>query len=219
MKTHALRASSLLVVLIMLFGLSLSGTAQQPTDRSQQEKQPIPELTAQESDPEALRIAMPQACRGIIPVVQTHDVADNFTPPGTPLMPVLSPALASFVSSSQIKGYDDPRVNRAFADSFKLRNCRVCYATLEVRVKNYNKDLWTNDYITVGVAPFNSPGIKFIGAGIWNPVGTNPKTLTYALPTAALNSYLSTGSMPSFLDIVAQDDTDFDYIRLSVWYY
>jgi hypothetical protein len=25
--------------------------------------------------------------------------------------------------------------------------------------------------------------------------------------------------VPSFLDVIAQEDTDFDYARLSVWYY
>lgn len=224
MKSHLFRASSILAVFLLLVAFGLPGIAQQPTTRQQQPVQQqelqIPELAIQELDSETLRIRVPRECERIKPDVQRHDIPDNFNPAGSAV--TLSPALTNFLSGRNIspKGYDDPRVNRVFADSFKLGCCRICYATLEVRVKHY-ADLWTNDILTAGVAPFNPlPGVKFISTGIWNPPGTNPKTMTYALPTASLNSYnTSTCRSPSFLDVVAQDDTDFDYATLSVWYY
>jgi hypothetical protein len=143
-------------------------------------------------------------------------VPDNFAPAGSPLS--LSPALTSFLSGKPTKGFDDTQVNKYFGDSFKLRNRKVCHATLEVRVRHYG-DVWTNDSITVGAAPFtSSPGVKFIGTGIWNAQPTNPQTLLFAVPATALSSYLSSTTAP-FLDVVAQDDSDFDYAKLSVWYY
>lgn len=220
MKNHLFRTASIFATLSLLLALGLTSTAQEPRTRDQQVEQQqervLPELAVQELDSEMLKVVVPRGCKGPA-VVQIHDVADNFAPAGT--AGTLSPALASFLAGKPTKGYDDPSVNKYFGDSFKLQNCRVCYATLEVRVRHYG-DLWTNDSITIGAAPFNSsPGVKFISTGIWTPQTPNPKTLNFALPTAALNSYLfSTSTVPSFLDVVSQDDTDFDYMKLSVWY-
>ena len=222
MKRHLVLASSIFAALALLVALGLSSDAQQTATRPepsvQQQERPLPEFAVQELDSETLRMKVPRECEGIRPEVQTHDVSDNFNPPGTPLMPVLSPALASFLSSHNIspKGYDDNRVNKVFADSFKLRSCRVCYATLELRIR-HDQDLWLNDTVTVGAAPFNSPGVKFISAGMWAASDPNPKTLSFSLPTSALNNYLFNNS--SKLDIVEQDDSNFDYAKLSVWYY
>ena len=231
MKSHPFRASSILPALILLIASSLTGIAQQPEPRRperpraeqerprvEQEQSLIPELAApRELAAQDLSAAVPQECKGIRPVVQTHDVADAFSPPGNPV--TLSPALAASLSGKPLKGYDDSRVNMVFADSFRLRNCRVCYATLEISVR-HDQDAWTNDMLYVQAAPYSPSGVSFIYTGIWNPTTPNPKTLTLALPTAALNNHLfSTSTMPTFLDVFAQDDTDFDYVKLSVWYY
>jgi len=226
MKRHLIRASSILAVLSLLVALGLSGAAQQPREQQQSKEQeqrlerPMPGLVLQELSPEALNAAVPPACKGIQPVVEIHDVADKFNAPGNPVS--LSPALTNFLNANNLprKGYDDKRVNIVFADSFRLRNCRVCYATLETRIQHY-QDNWTNDTITIGAAPFNSsPGVVLFYTGLWNQLVPNPKPLTYVLPTAALNNYLfTTPTMPTYLDVIAQDDTDFDYAKLSVWYY
>ncbi len=224
MKTHLFRTSSILAVASLLLSLGFSGIAQEPRPKQpeqgqqEQQEQQLPELAVQQLDAEMLRVAIPQSCKGLTPVIQTHDVLDNFAPAGS--AGTLSPALTNFLAGKPLKGYDDPQVNKYFGDSFRLKNCRVCYATLEVRVRHYG-DVWPNDRITVGAAPFSSsPGMTLLSTGIWNPQTPNPKTLTFALPAATLSSYLATTStLPSFLDIVAQDDTDFDSIKLSVWYY
>lgn len=223
MKSYPTGASSILSVLVLLVASGLTGTAQQQPPRPRQEptvqqERPIIELAApRELNREAIRIDVPRECRGIRPDVQTHDVADAFKPPGASA--TLSPSLAAYLSGKPVKGYDDNRVNMIFADSFKLRSCRVCYATLEVGVR-HDQDIWTNDMLYVQGAPYTPSGVSFIYAGIWNPVGTNPKPLTFALPTAALNNYLfSTSIIPGWLDVFAQDDTNFDYATLSVWYY
>lgn len=231
MKRQIFRASSVLAVLAGLVAFSLSGSAQQPASRpqtiEQQEQQELqlPELLVQQVDAEALKMSVPQACKGMVPVVQTHDVADNFTTPGNPV--ALSPALATYLSGKPVKGYDDNRNNMYFADSFKLRNCRVCYATLEVRVRHQpgnwalNAPNYSNDSMLAGVAPF--PGaLRFIGpVSLWSAALPNPKTVTYATTAGGLsnlNGYLF-GNTPAWMDLVAQDDTEFDYAKLSVWYY
>ncbi|HEX8845657.1 MAG TPA: hypothetical protein VF791_13480 [Pyrinomonadaceae bacterium] len=224
MKNRRFLAFSILAVLAQLLMLSSHATAQRLPDRQQpteqQQERPLPELMSREIDPEALRIAVPRECAGIRPDVQTHG---NPPDPGA----TLSPALKSYLTSRNVspKGYDDPRINVVFADSFKLRSCRVCYATLEVRVKHgpgvYAAGLanWSNDTITVGVAPFT---LRFVnGAQIWSATNPNPKSSQFALlPTASLNNYIFSVMPPQpFLDIIAQDDTEFDYAKLTVWYY
>lgn len=232
MKRRITRAPTLLAMLAVLAASGLQGVARQQEERRlpaqkpqegrivPQQERPIIEVQAQPAGEEAARVAVPRECRRATLDVQTHDVPDRFAPPGSGLS--LSPALTSFLAGRNLtpKGYDDPSVNRVFADSFRLRSCRVCYATLEVRVR-YLPDYWVNDTITAGVAPFNSPGTVFMYSGLWSLSGPNPspKTATFALSAAALNQHLMGGPVPSFLDVIAQDDTDFDYARLSVWYY
>lgn len=223
MKNQLFRASTTLAVLALLVASGLPGTAQQlpgrqrPTD--QQEERKAVEIPTQEMKPETLHVEVPRECERIRPEVQMHDRPDNFKPPGDPV--TLSPALKSWLKAHNLscKGYDDERVNMCFADSFKLRSCRICYATLEVGVQHY-QDVWTNDGITIGAAPFNtSPGVTLVSTLIWNPATPNPRPQGYALPTAPLNGLISSGPMPPFLDVYAQDDTNFDYAKLSVWYY
>jgi hypothetical protein len=230
MKSQLFHASTTLASLALLVASGLHVVAQQgppirrlPAERReraimtrQQDERPLVELPTQEVNPEAARVEVPRECRRTRPEVQTHDVADSFTPPGSPLS--LSAGLANFLNGLNLtpKGYDDPRVNAVFADSFRLRSCRVCYATLEVGAR-YLPDYWVNDTITAGVAPFNAPGVVFAYGGLWNPVGTNTKT--FVLSAAAMNNHIMNGPVPSYLDLIAQDDTDFDYATLSVWYY
>jgi hypothetical protein len=192
--------------------------AQAQTQTEEQELK-IPELAPQEINPEVLSIAIPKPCGATHPDIQIHgNPAGNLT---------LSPALKSFLSSHNItpKGYDNPTINKVFADSFKLRNCRVCYATLEVRFKHgpgpwsQGAANYSNDTITVGVAGFTTRFVN--GASIWSGTMPNPKTVTYALvPTTTLNNYIfNVNPPPPYLDIVVQDDTEVDYCKLTVWYY
>ncbi|HEX8138268.1 MAG TPA: hypothetical protein VF544_11805 [Pyrinomonadaceae bacterium] len=222
------RIPSIFAVLILLVASTFIGTAQEQRGQQQQPQQEelqLPEL-AQREPSEALRVAVPRECEGIRPDVQTHDVNDTFNPPGNPV--TLSPLLQTFLSGKPVKGYDDKRINMVFADSFKLRSCRVCYATLEFRVKHQpgqwiaNAPNFSNDTILAGAAPFTS-ALRFIGpANIWSATSPNPKLMTLGITPAGLanlNTYLCTGPIPPALDIVAQDDTDFDYVTLRVWYY
>lgn len=211
MKSYLFRASSIFFALALLLSLSLSGTAQQSPRQQQQvqqqEERPQPELAVQQIDAETLRIALPRECKGIVPVVQTHNSG-----PGSP-----STALLSFMGTHARKGFNNPAVNTYFGDSFKLKSCRVCYATIEANVEHYG-DTWSNDSLTVGAAPFGT-GNRFVSAYIWPP-NTNPKTFTWVLNAALLNTYLMSGSQPpTDVDAYAQDDSNFHSLKLTVWYY
>ena len=208
------RQISLALAGITLLSLCLSTTAQQPTaqqqKQAQEERLPIPELKALQTDSELTPVRIPRECDRLKPIVQMHDVADNFKSPGNPV--TLSAALQSYLSTQNItpKGYDDPRVNKVFADSFKLGNCKVCYATLEVNVRHY-QDVWWNDTLTVGAPPFNTFPVRLLSTNIW-PNGPH----TYGLSPSGLSQLIWNNQG---LDVIAQDDTDFDYMKLSVWYY
>ncbi len=234
MQRRITRSSTLIALLALLAATGLQGVARQQATRQppaeaqqerrvveqpQQQERPIIEIQAQPVTAEAARVAVPRECERLSPDVQTHDVPDKFAPPGAAVS--LSPALSSYLAGRGVtpKGYDDASVNRVFADSFRLRNCRICYATLEVGVR-YSADYWINDTITVGVPPFNTPSI-FMYGGLWNLSGTNPnpKVATYALSAAAMNQYVMSGPVPSSAEVLTQDDSNIDYAKLSVWYY
>ena len=212
MKSHLFRTSSFLAVFALLAAFGLSGSsAQQPTSRpktTEQEEPQRPELMIRQLDAETLRVAVPPECKGIKPIIQAHNSNTGVSP---------SPALLTFMGSHARKGYNNPAVNTYFGDSFRLQNCRVCYATIEAKVQHY-ADIWNNDSMTVGVAPFGSNNV-FVSGSIWPP-NTNPTTLTWVVPAGLLTTYLTTGSLPpKVLDVYAQDDSDFRSVTLSVWYY
>lgn len=183
-----------------------------PAERAEQLE--IQELSEQELAARPDLFKLPRACAGLKPVIDTHDVADNWQPPGTPVS--LSPELAAFVAGKPLKSYDDQSVNKWFADSFRLRNCRICHAVLQVRVRHYNIDTFGNDAIIAGLAPYTNPNTVFLNVGLW----PGPQTKNYILPVNALNQYIvQDNPLPTFLDVRIQDDSDVDYARLFVWYY
>lgn len=246
MKSVITRFLSTFAACAMLAALAFPGPArgqrtaertQRPVESESQEDilrlpapvEPTQELQLPEVSPRELAgrtptIQLPAGCPTNNVDVQVHGDADNFNPPGPAV--TLSPQLTAFLVGKKVKGYDDRRLNMVFADSFRLRNCRVCYAVLQVSVRHYNADAFTNDSITAGVAgfgPANNPpgGVVFASLGnIWVPPNPNPRLRSFVLPANALNQHImSPPAPPKFVDLVGQDDTDFDYARLIVWYY
>jgi hypothetical protein len=212
MKSHLFRASSILAVFALLAAFGLSGSsAQQQVSRPktiEQDEPQKPELMIRQLDAETLRPALPPECKGIKPIIQTHNSSTGVSP---------TTALLNFMGTHARKGYNNPAVNTYFGDSFILQNCRVCYATIEARVQHY-ADLWSNDGLTVGVAPFGS-GNVFVSGNIWPP-NINLTTLRWAVPAGLLTTYLMTNPPPpKYLDVYGQDDTTFHSLTLSVWYY
>jgi hypothetical protein len=234
-------------LLILLAVQGFNSTAR--VDRaSQTQQKSAPRLLLSQ---ETQTVQVPENCRNITPDAQRHGDAGYVIDPS----PTLTQYLTKQVGNT--KGYDEGKLDVNFVDSFKLKNCRVCYATLEYRIKHDGSE-WRNDTFVAGVAPFTDSRLYFfrpenrcfnkpdiIGC-IWvvpiqsantnanasatpNPSPTptpppdpNPKTVTLGItPTAlaALNNYLVTGPTPTYLDVRGEDDTEFDYIVLRVWYY
>jgi hypothetical protein len=242
------RASLLLAALALTAASGFVGSARQAggarqRPRQQQEEKLPPELAPQQLGPEVFGGKFPKACEKLEPDVQTHDVNDNFAAPGSAgIFNTALTAYATFINRP-IRGYDEGGVDKFFYDSFKLRSCRVCYARLELVLKHdpdpgpvdngfpdnpTGKSIGLTDYhndgITVGGAPFSPAPMTVLSAAIWPPLNTtsssNPKTMTVALPTNALNNYITYGQTPpQSLDVVIQDDTYVDYITLKVWYF
>jgi hypothetical protein len=184
--------------------------------------------------------------------VQTHEEKDNFDKdkPENKYVTTRSDEMTKFIKEKQKKGplayrtkeYDDDAIESVLADRFNLRNCRVCSATLEFRVRYTNPKDPSNDTIKAGLAPFylSQPyGKIFFSASIWPELAKKPakddpymkvlqenkntKVITLTLSDAALkelNIYLAIYEhVPTYLDVLGEDDTNFDYMTLRVWYY
>ena len=168
-------------------------------------------VVAQE-DTERLPIKCPKP-----PVVYSTGTVDNFVVKENA---TLSPALQSFFVGKPRREFDDGGIDRGFGQSFQLNCCKICAATLEVRIRNEQPGgLANNDGLTVGIAPFN---VKFASVGpLWTSSPTPlVKTVTVPLPPGALNNYImNSASCPWWLDVYVQDDTAVDYVKLTVWYY
>ena len=84
-----------------------------------------------------------------------------------------------------------------------------------------NAPNYSNDTILAGAAPFGT-ALRFIGsANIWSSDLPNPKPLGLAISPGGLtnlNQHLFQNT-PAYVDVIAQDDTNFDSATLTVWYY
>lgn len=151
---------------------------------------------------------------------------DQFKLP--PETPQLSPGLQSFFNSKgqKIRNYDQGGSDIWFGQSFFIKCCKVCRAELEIRVRSEG-GLASNDAIYIGRAPF-TPSSNVLAAGhIWDNTrpawagGTaSPKVMNIPLSPAALNNWINSAdgcNVP--IDILVQDDTAVDYMKLKIWTY
>ncbi len=144
------------------------------------------------------------------PGLQTYFINYNVTPTGT----------------TKPRKYDEPGQDKWLGQTFFIKCCKVCRAELEIRVRNEG-GLASNDGIVIGRAPFTQSSDIIVNDHIWDITrppwagGTgSPKTMIIPLSPAALNNYIfnSKGcNVP--IDIVVQDDTAVDYIKLKIWTY
>jgi len=229
MKSY-LPHASILTVLILLAMPGFNSTARvhrAPQMPPQQAAPRLPGLTSPSKlSQEAPPVQVPENCRHITPDVQRHGGKGYVIEP--------SPTLAQYLKNQmgKTKGYGEEAIDKKVVDSFKLKNCRVCHATIEYRASHNGKG-WEVDTFVAAIAPFTdgkkyflTPPYKchkgnLIGC-IWDKSDKKSKTVTLKIEPsalAALNTYLATGPMPTYLDIRGDDDTAFDYVTLRVWYY
>lgn len=242
MKNYLSHASILMALILMALILfatpDSSGAAQVHTEVQTTAGLTAPQLLelklselSQEAPPPPVKV--PQNCQNITPDEQKHGGKGYVIEP--------SPALEQHLKDNLVgktKGYGEVGPDRQVVDSFKLKNCRVCHATIEYQVSNKRLG-WQSDTFVAAIAPFTD-GKKFFITPPLNPDKTNSsnigyiwdesaesdkesKTVTLEIEPsklAALNTYLATGPMPpTYLDIRGEDDTTFDYVTLRVWYY
>lgn len=145
---------------------------------------------------------------------------DNFTAGGPMAKPFISQALAAMFGARPRRPFDDIQGDKVpldiwFGASLPLGSCKVCRASLEIRIRrNPGAGLTDNDAIYVGTAPFT--GLNLIATvKPW----LNDKSMV-KIVTIDLTSKLSQLNQLIFgvglLDVLIQDDSSVDYIKLTV---
>lgn len=136
-----------------------------------------------------------------------------------------------------VVGYNSSDYDRIFLDSFRLGNCKVCYAEMTVRVSSLNGASGDgdggNDALNIlGIPNTTSPNFGYSPAlqsfRIWQSPTTAPnipvnsgtsKTITFQVPANLLNEYIFKTGPNAPLDVLVQDDTAVQSMQFSVWYY
>ncbi len=184
---------------------------------------------------------------GLVPMCRTtatyeSGYADNFDETFFDFV-VESPALATYLSDKSTKGYDERSCNRFFGGSFEVGKCQLCESLCSAElVITYRAcegtDLNCNDSVTVGRAPFTNTGITAATAYLYgNNCGGvgggtssgpvleyaryDPSVLTKHVPldVATLKAMCAQASGSTFwVDVVVQDDTVIDSMRLVLRY-
>ena len=155
--------------------------------------------------------------------------------------PVLSPRITNVISAKNwsVVGYDSSIADRFFIDSFRLGNCKVCYAEMTVQVRaiagvTSDGDAG-NDALNILGGPDDnkSPnyGISPLlqAFRIWQTPTPPPnmpaaikgtsKTITFQIPANLLTDYIYKSNPNTPLDVLVQDDTQVRSMQISVWYY
>jgi hypothetical protein len=162
----------------------------------------------------------PRECRGRKTTVQylTRGSFDNFTG-------VEATFPSSYLISTGLlqRQYDDLGTNkRYFGDSFRLGGCRVCGARVYVRARREG-ELDDNDSLSFGVSDAGS-GTAYNPVSVapaFSPMWTgqpSPFTFYREIGGSVLNPEITSKNIP-MLDILSQDDTAIDWVRVYIWRY
>lgn len=120
-------------------------------------------------------------------------------------------------SSTNYKDFDDPALNKVVGQSFSLKNykpCegRMCSGLLEIALCNSGKDLWQNDKLYVGTVDAGKLNPSIFYGDIWKPTeGGQCKIMSIPLAPSTISSWAA-------LQVVIQDDTNVDYMKLTLNY-
>ena len=147
---------------------------------------------------------------------------DTFEKPDDPI-PFVSPRFPAAGPAAR-RTFDQGLVDGQLMLSFPLPNLRFCSGQITLRMR---RDLSVggggsfNDTISIGSAPFSStssaPLVKTLWATLMNSSAADLTVeVTPELLAAAQHAYA--GAPVAFLDIVAGDDTDFDFIKFTLVY-
>jgi hypothetical protein len=153
---------------------------------------------------------------------------DKFAPNGAEMPPPASPALTQFIASknmqARMKGFDDPAQDKWLAGSWQIPGCRVCRdSVLVVGLRRPGIGLSSNDALHIGRAPFDNAN-QLAYAKPWQVSNTDTtdngmltRTLSIPLSAAQLNQFILSAPLgPVWLDFLIQDDTEVDFVQLSI---
>jgi hypothetical protein len=139
---------------------------------------------------------------------------DNFALPNDPTS--RNSALTAAFPAATWKNFDDPAINRFVGHTFTGLPSNIVKAELEVR---RSQSIGFNDTINLAFTP-GSPTV------VWSipmvSLATNNQTFTLDVANLPPNGSFSTNLIPTLaakrsLDVVIQDDTTVDYIKLHIW--
>ncbi len=149
---------------------------------------------------------------------------DNFDPDADTPAASLSPSFAEYLSGRAVTGFDDSDIDHFFAHSFTdfgMDNCCLVAACLTIHMRTNNSNLSRNDgigFLQDGVGLYYNTISNLLGGITWqNQPGT---TLKLDLGNLLTNN--GTSILPSLrdgtLDFFVQDDTQVDWVELTVEY-
>jgi hypothetical protein len=176
----------------------------------------------------AAALAIPAASRACTGSGRTVSAGleDNFGAPLKPVTPsarlLAIPGNGPYVENNRMRRFDEPGRTRLFLTSLTLPDRKVCSAQFEMRIHRRRLDgKWAmdyNDYIQLGFAPFGYIGVRrqLFRATLWlgDPVELLEKTVRIPLPAVEINRFLQLTEAPHYFDIVVNNDTAVDYVRL-----
>lgn len=151
-------------------------------------------------------------------------VADNFGSTPDPLPYVSRNFISAFprLFDSPRRGFDEVRDNQEFVFSIPLPPVRVCAAKIEFRIRRGPEPNGAdNDLILLGAAPFDTTFNPPEKVMLWSDaLERNDQVVVFDLkPQLFANiQRVYAGKDVASLDIIAGDDTIFDYFKLTLYY-
>lgn len=144
-------------------------------------------------------------------------IVDNFALPTDPTYKDAALLSVYPASTTNYKDFDDPSLNKVLGQSFSLKNykpceSRICSGLLEIALCNDGQDLWQNDKLYVGTVEAGKLNPSIFYGDIWKPTEKG-QCKTMSIPIAA-----SMIASSAALQVVIQDDTKVDYMRLTLNY-
>ncbi|MEY2490834.1 MAG: hypothetical protein QOC70_2776 [Verrucomicrobiota bacterium] len=157
------------------------------------------------------------------PVQYLGGVVDNFG--GGPDPVTKSPEVTAFLAAhpalNPTRLFDQPGADKVFVHSFKMKeNCKVCAVKFEAKMRDYGDFSPPGDRIHIYGKTIDAAGLIWTAPTTLTGPGTS--AISTFLPTAsitALNQHIFANAPGHWLNVIAQDDHAFDYVRLTIWYH
>ena len=148
---------------------------------------------------------------------------DNFQAPADPVELVHESFFKMDLAkaSPRLRQFDEPTFDRPMLVSFPLPRVRLCSGTAELSVRRGQEVGADNDQIRVGAAPFESAFTPWLDHNIWldRPDLTQRRLVVpISAKLLATAQAVHAGDGVATLDLVIGDDTEVDYIKLTLVY-